>query len=316
MSSHMAVGPDGGNLLGFLSALGAFATLDQAWPERSVQMSWIQHRGAWHPVLHVVPDADEEAIVDALWSRLSMHPNPPGMDKLGEDLNVPPAVFSDFAREAALAAQPLNRRAADFAVAYGCEVTVDNGRIQDTALRTMSGAGHQHFLGSMAELGRLTTRTDVFTALFQPWEYSDERPSMRWDPVDDRRYAYRADDPAKSRTYPIRTVRGANRLAVEALPLFPTAPNGRRLVTTGFTRIEPTSRGERTRWLIRWPIWRPALSLPVVRSLLTHPDIVVRELAVEKLRVMGVAEVFEAERLTEGQFRNFTPAMPLIGNRV
>lgn len=278
-------------------------------------MAWVQNEGVWRPVWELSEDVTRATIVDAIYDELRQHPDPPGLDMLGQDLNVSPEVFKAFALQAALAAQPDDRRVADFAMAYGCEVTVDNGKIQDTALRTMSGAGHQHFLGSMAELGRITVKEDIEAALFRPWEYRDERPSMRWDPVDDRRHAYRADDPAKSRSYPIRTVRGANRLAIEALPLFPTAPKGQRLVTTGFLRIDPGRRGERTRWLVRWPIWRVPVSLSVVRSLLTHPALAAQDVDTLKLAVMGVAEVFEAQRLTEGQLRNFTPAQALMGGR-
>lgn len=315
MSRHLAVGPDGGNLLGFLSALGALATLDRVWSQDTVKMCWAQHWGGWRPVFHLPKDISEEDILDAIYGELCKDQDPPGRDVLGEDLSVSPETFRAFIQQVALEAQPGKRRLADFAMAYGCEVTVDNGKIQDTALRTMSGAGHQHFLGSMAELGRLTTKADIAAALFRPWEYKDERPSMRWDPVDDRRYAYRADDPAKSKSYPIRTVRGANRLAIEALPLFPTAPDGKRLTTTGFPRPDSSRRGGRTRWLIRWPIWQVTIPLSVVRSLLTHPAVVGGEAPWAGLVAMGVVEVFEAERLTEGQFRNFTPSRGLIGGR-
>lgn len=315
MSSHLGVGLDGGNLLGFLSAVGSFVALDRACRGQSVKMAWVQHAGAWRPVWELLGDVTQEGIVDTLYTELYGHPNPPGLGLLGPDLAVSPERFEGFVRQAALAARPAERRDVDFAMAYGSEVTTDRGNIQDTALRTMSGAGHQHFLGSMAELGRITTKQDIASALFRPWEYLDERPSMRWDPIDDRRHAYRADDPAKSSGHPIRTVRGANRLAVEALPLFPTAAQGRRLVTTGFLRMDPERRGEHTRWLMRWPIWRVPLPLSVVRSLLTHPAVVADRVDGTKLIAMGVAEVLEAERLTEGQFRNFTPAKALIGGR-
>ena len=315
MSNHLAVGPEAGNLLGFLASLGALAVLDRARSGDTVRMSWVLHRGAWRPVFHVPGETTEDTIVEALYDELRKHPSPPGLEELGEDLTIEPGTFRRFAQQAALSSQPCDRRAADFALAYGCEATVDGGKIQDTALRTMSGAGHQHFLGSMAELGRVTSRQHIASALFEPWQYADGRPSMRWDPADDRRHAYRADDPANSRTAPIRTVRGANRLAIEALPLFPTAPCGGRLGTTGFRRIEPTSRGGRTRWVLRWPVWLPALPLSVVRSLLTHPRIVTEDLDRIQLAVMGVAEVYEAERLTEEQFRNFTPARGLLGGQ-
>lgn len=74
----------------------------------------------------------------------------------------------------------------------------------------MSGAGHQHFLKFMVELHGSTTREHYESALLKRWAYTDEGPSMRWDPSDYRPHALRADDPA---TDPIRTMRGANHLA-------------------------------------------------------------------------------------------------------
>ena len=99
---------------------------------------------------------------------------------------------------------------------------------------------------------------------------------------------------------------GANRLAVEALPLLPTAPNQQRLMTTGFTH----SKGSNPTWT--WPIWEPKITVEIVRSLLSlealqnkHPD---RDL----LKAMGITEAFRCQRLTQGKFRNFTPAEPVI----
>lgn len=314
MSRHLAIGPDGGTLLGVLAALGMLAVLDRAWAGRGVRLGWQLVRGGWRPVVDVDGDHDDAALVDAIDSQLRADGEPPGREALGEDLSVPPEVFKGFATRAALSAALGRRREADFAIALGCEATHERGRIQDTALRTMGGAGHQHFLGSMAELASLTTRADIEAALLREWEYRDERPSMRWDPVDDRRYAYRADDPAKSRQFPIRTVRGANRLAVEALPFFPSVPQGARLATTGFIQAPRTNASARTRWLVRWPIWLAPSSASVVRSLMTFPELTAETPDFARLQRMGVVEVFEAERLTEGQFRSFTPARALLGS--
>jgi hypothetical protein len=60
----------------------------------------------------------------------------------------------------------------------------------------MSGAGHQHLLGFMKQLVRLTTREQVGAALFAQLTSEDEGPSLRWDPQDDRRYALRWKEPS------------------------------------------------------------------------------------------------------------------------
>jgi hypothetical protein len=99
----------------------------------------------------------------------------------------------------------------------------------------------------------------------------------------------RAVDPSGD---PIKTMRGANRLAIEALPLFPTAPQARRIRTTAFREID----GETEIW---WPIWTEALELATVASLLAAGTDHSRP---------GVAQVFRAKRFTEGKYRNFTPS--------
>jgi hypothetical protein len=304
-------GPDGGKLIGFLAALGALAALTEAWPDREVCLSWTQ-RLVWRPVLGVSPPCNEDDLVHGLHEELRRHREAPEFVQLGDDLPVDPSTFRKFAQDAAAAASLTDRRWADFSAAWGSESVVDRqGRIQDTAFRTMSGAGHQHFLGFMRELVEATEEEHLREALFGPWTYSDRRPSMRWDPFDDRRYAYRSDNPATSRAFPIHTVRGANRLAVEALRCFPTAPQGSRLATAGFAPLGP-GLGEPGSVSVRWPTWRVFLGLATVKSLLVHPALWQDPLPIDGLSAMGVEEVFECQRRTDGYVRNFTPAYPLL----
>jgi hypothetical protein len=106
---------------------------------------------------------------------------------------------------------------------------------------------------------------------------------------------------------PAVTMRGANRLAIEALPLFPTAPMSNELVTTGF-RFQ---RG--AFW--SWPIWEPTIELSIVRSLLQLSAISDEKKTEDQaesnrtnLFALGVTTIFRSQRITIGKFRNFTPA--------
>lgn len=304
MSEHEGVGPDGANLLGFLAAVGTLVTLTHAWPERNVRMSWVR-RVAWRPVWHVEADSTEDELLDALYRELARRADAPEFNELGDSLPVEADVFRRSAYRAAESATPSDRRFADFLAAFGCDAVTDReGRIQDTALRAVGG-GKQRFLAFMRTLARETTRDHVRAALFELWHYEDGAPSMRWDPADDRRYAYRADNPATSSQFPIRTVRGANRLAIEALPCFPTVPRRRRLETAAFSAV-----GGRP--AIRWPIWDAWLTVHTLQSLLIHPALGTPLDAVP-LHAQGVVEVFRSRRITEGQYRNFTPAEALLG---
>lgn len=179
------------------------------------------------------------------------------------------AEFRDVALQAQAQTEYGDSYFADFMAAFASEVLIEGkgakpAQIQDTAFRTMSGAGHQHFVQFMAQLARETTESQLAEALFSPWRYSDPGPSLRWDPTDDRRYALRWGEPSGD---PVRTVRGANHLAVEALPLLPVMPVGKRLETTGFTQ----RRGEGVRWT--WPIWEGLLGIDTVPSLLAMREL-------------------------------------------
>jgi hypothetical protein len=303
----LLVGLDAGNPLAFLAALGTLRALAQAWPGRNVRMAW-RLAGGWRPVLYIEPGANANGVIEALDHQLQ------GMRehdvwKLGPDLSVVPAKFKEYASEAAAHAHATGDRTwAEFASAFGCEATeAGNGSIQDTALRTMSGAGHQHFLQFMALIVDRTGPEHLEKTLLRPWRYDDavEKQTLRWDPADDVRRALRWRDPSGD---PQRRRRGgmlgANRLAIEGLPLLPCMPVRGVLQTTGFQ----SGGAARTFW--HWPIWSGPLAVDVVRSLLAHPEIM-HEPTSDLLRSMGVAEVFRCRRLTIDKFRSFTPAQPI-----
>jgi hypothetical protein len=137
----------------------------------------------------------------------------------------------------------------------------------------------------------------------EPWDYADGRPSLRWDPADYRPHALRATDPSGD---PIKTMRGANRLAVEALPLFPTVVNNGRVRTVGFQE-----RNRETE--ITWPIWTDPIDLDTARTLIAISDLQNADASENgKLACRGIAQVFRARRFTDGKFRNFTPAKALV----
>lgn len=306
MAEFFFEGLNGGNPLAYLAALGTLRTTDLTWPGRKARLWWTNALGAWRPCLSLDAEIDRGTWLEVLEQTLrarACH----GAFALAKDLTMPCDDYRKAVQEAVAQAAAGNRCQADFLAAFGSEAVEaevkgkKTGKIADTALRTMSGAGHQHFLGFMRELVRTTELKHLCSALFAAWSYTDDGRSMRWDPYDDRRYALRWNDPSGDS---IKTVRGANRLAVEALPLLPTAPVNGRLETTGFSQ----QKGRDVIWT--WPIWTVPVSQDVVRSLLglaeLQKDIPDRRV----LSAMGIAEVYRCQRITQGKFRNFTPAQP------
>jgi hypothetical protein len=293
-------GLDGSNPLGFLAALGTLRTLARARPDRDVQMAWQNASGRWTPAVAFNEETSESDVVEALQPLLVAMAKHAAFN-FAENLKLQPADFAAFACESArLVRKGEDTVCADFAGCFACETTLNKeGTVQDTAFRTMSGAGHQHFLKFMAEIARTTTPEQLHAALFAPWSYEEQKLSLRWDPADDRRYALRWNDPSGD---VIRTVRGANRLAIEALPLFPVASVHGRLETTGFGR--PQGRG--IFWT--WPIWEAPISLDTSRSVLALQELQKNQPNRAMLSACGVVEVFRCERITTGKFRNFTPS--------
>lgn len=304
-TSILLVGLDGSNPLAFLAALGTFRTLTLALPEEAVRMRWEQHDGAWRPRVWCSVACDPDAFIEKLSDHLATAANRASF-AIGDNLNLPADMFQAHLRQAvqdvAALVNPLARTDVDFLAAFGSEViTNKDGTMQDTALRTMSGAGHQHFLKFFRELVSKTDAGHLRRALLHPWDYADEGRGMnlRWDPLDDRRYALRWEDPSGD---PVKTMRGANRLAIEALPLLPTMPTASGLVTTS------VQGSGRRGTFFTWPIWSPAIPLPVVSTLLGNVESLKNNVVSRTAR--GVSALYTSARITTGKFRNFTPSAP------
>ena len=205
--------------------------------------------------------------------------------------------LADFRKELGIEArEPERREVADFFAALGSDCFADNKSGNEpatTKFRAIGAGNNEGFLGFMRTIHLETRAEHVHKALFLEWDYSDPPPFMRWDPNEHRPHALRADDPAKDRER--NNVRGANRLAIEALPLFPTVPDLKRLGTTGFDKDQ-----------IAWPIWIEPLNLSTVASLLASEEVQKADRSTMTRR--GIVQVFRARRFTEGKYRNFIPA--------
>jgi hypothetical protein len=301
MHETTLVGLDGSNLLAYLAAIGTLRVLTLSDRAANVRMSWIES-AYWTPVIHHSGITSDDDLIAALATGVCGETTACPAWTIGDDLNLSLADFAGHLHQSAVEASPLNRNAADFLAAFGSEAFGSGPKreqMSDTAFRTMSGAGHQHFLGFMRELAARTEAEHVARALLTFWDYGDDRPSLRWDPSDYRPHALRDRDPS---TDPIRTMRGANRLAIEALPLFPTLPQAGRVRTVAFQEGNETE--------IAWPVWTDRLRLPAVASLLASEEIQEADRSTTASRC--IAQVFRARRFTEGKYRNFTPARPVL----
>ncbi len=161
------------------------------------------------------------------------------------------------------------------------------GTLAPTPFCFTLGASHQCFLADVRQLAARVAADRVPTTLFEQWEYRDEKYSLRWDPLEDRRYALMDHDPSDTAA---RTVWMANLLAYRALALFPSAPRGSELVTAGW-RMDGTE-GE-----LSWPIWEQSIGIGAVGFLLSLPGLVDDPPDHAALRARGVDAVLRARRI-------------------
>lgn len=307
------IGIPGDNILGFLAAIGTIQTLTRCFTSSAVCMSW-RRAETWYPVLHFDTSIAAEEVVERINNFLSGSENPERftlgypVDKAPDNLTLTPTQFKSVCRLAIERASKGDRSLADFCAALGTDTIYDDKSMRDTAFRTMSGSGHQHFLQFMRRIAQNTAAEHIHKTLFAQWKYDDAVASqtMRWDPIDDVWYALRSRDPSGD---PERNKRGsmlgANRLAIEALSLFPTAPTARALLTTGFI-----GRGSRDTYF-HWPIWEGPIGLLTIRSILSLRSLLTDTPDKKELRQRGVLAVYRSQRLSIDKRRCFSVAREL-----
>ena len=303
-------GVDASNPLGFLAALGLLRSASRALPDNNVKMKW-EHNGRWHPVLVMSQPMSADDLIQALHLTLTGRQADGHFCDLGQNTTVPRDIFRTLAQAAVVGGTGRDRTSIDFYAAFGSDALVsenDGITIQDTALRTMAGAGHQHFLDTMRNVISACEPEHLQKTVFQTWQYDDptQTLSLRFDPLDDNRHALRwrnpSGDPDRKKN---GSMLGANRLAIEALPLFTTVPGERFLQTTGF-------KGHRSRdTYFSWPVWTTPVGADVIRSILTLREIQTGK-ETETLLSRSIAAVFRSQRITVGKVRNFTPAATSI----
>jgi hypothetical protein len=100
---------------------------------------------------------------------------------------------------------------------------------------------------------------------------------------------------------------GANRLALEAWPLFQSLPEGDRLSTVGFrgTRANNTT--------FTWPIWSVPIELETLKSVLAlaliHSDDANRR---QQLAAYGIPVVYQCRRILVGKTPNLTSSVAIL----
>jgi hypothetical protein len=313
MQEHVLEGIEPDNLLAFLALLGLQRALECAEPNWRTRVKWAGL--PTRPRLLLSIEVPRKQVLEAAAKGCEVLARVHDFDGR-KDINF----TRDEARECltteARSATPANRMSIDLLSALTSDaVAKDDGTVRATPFCAMFGQGHQHFLERLEtvpkgippkELAKKMAATDLNApekleqALFSAWERRDSTQSFRWDPIEDRRYALRFEDPSTDKGM---TMHGANRLASLALPLLPAVPARVR------GKIQLSAIG--TAWIpgtglcVSWPIWSRAASLKSIVAMLASGG------DVANLEGLGVIRIYTVERISVGKFFNFTRALPV-----
>lgn len=306
-------GLDGSNPLGFLAAVGVLQVVSDS--NKTTRMRWVFAQDGWRPLFTGCDNSQDELCM-ALHTSLSEAST--AIFEIGklqqgsrQSNKFPFAAirFADALKSASVRTHAEDRREVDLLAAFGMEVHPDKqGAFQCTSFK-MVRSGDANSQGMLFYAKALREGLDcrmLERTLFNAWDYTDKSYSLRWDPMEDQRYALRWRDPSKSdATDGPGTMIAANCLAVEALRCFPVMPVGVRARTTGFHDVQ-------RRTTLVWPIWTAPLSVETIRSLLSLPEFDKTPLDRPALAMRGVDEIYSAPLVRPNQYYiNFAPALPI-----
>ncbi|NLX20509.1 MAG: hypothetical protein GXY55_02405 [Phycisphaerae bacterium] len=293
-------GIDGSNPLAFLAALGTLRTLTRAWKDRDVKLSWFVQGGMWAPTLHSDHVLDQSQLLNALDATLEKDATTHSIAFLKCLYKATPESVRQLFRDRASVVGAEDREDLDMLSAMSSELATE-------ATSQLQTVRRDYFWGNLESVMRHTTVNHLRRALFQSWDYADplDNQSLHIEPSEDRRHAYQWSKPSGD---PDRKRRGgmlgANRLAIEAFPLFQSIVAGDKLITRGFTG----TRTDNTRWT--WPLWSCPINLDVAASLLALSELQAEAPDAQQLRSRGISVLYRCRRILVEKTPNFTPAQP------
>jgi len=292
-------------LLGFLAALGTLRAFDKK--HQGTRLSWQQSGSGWTAVLHIEPGdcTNAESVADQVCLELenskASHPILAWERFLTKTFTDESGFFESAARAA------LTKEAAEdaeFAAMFTTQLPTTQGEALEHVDHPFRAARKDYYLGNLKSVIENTMREHIVRTIARPWDYLDAmaNQSLRLDHGDDRRHAYQwhapTEDPARQK---VGCMLGANRLAIEAFPLFPCIPSSSGAMATGFTCES------KTRTWISWPVWTAPCSLPVISALLNLAALIEHEPPTAILKHMGIAAVFRSRRLPVEKNKVFLP---------
>ena len=295
-NSLLLKGLDGSNPLAFLAALGAAAHPDAGAAGRNGENELGAGRQAWRPRLHTT--ATKKNLVSTFSTVLSSERSSHATAFVGDADKI--ASFYANSRQCLPVSGELDH--------WIAALTND---VRPNATSQLQLTRRDYFAGNLEQIIAKTTPELLEKSLFESWHYDDmlEGQSLHLEPTEDRRYAYQWDQPSGDpNRKTIGNMLGANRLAIEAFPLFlglPSRKNPDRLLVSGWSGV----RSDDSRWT--WPIWSAAISLHVVRSVIALQALQLDRISIDHLRGLGISAAFRCRRILVEKTPNLTPAVAM-----
>lgn len=276
----------GSHPLGAMAAFGLLRVCSEIPDLAGARLRWIWDQD-WRAVLRAPQAVGREELIEQLVLR--QKDRSLSVFDWSDDIKVDPGMYREQILAHIINSSLCSRLEADYFAAYGSEMVIDKtskGNVKPTAMHMT--AGQQKFLKLISkDLSKSMSKKTAEAydeALFGPWRREDNVNSFGWDPSAKRLHALRHRAPSSD---VFHCVRAAIWLAVEALPLYPTAAISGRLQTTGFTATRPM--------IFSWPIWEPPIGLDTLRTLIMTSD------SKASLLRRGVTSIYRSERAESSQ---------------
>jgi len=253
-------GMSGANPLGFLGALGLLRLMRER--THLARLGFLSD-GSYHPfiegfdgdVAELVADDSSHARGRQAWDLEYEKTEKKGV-KVVADLKAPPKDFAHFLSNCVDRWLGGIDEPVAYAAAFGTSVAVDGkGNTKPTAFHFT--AANQQFLGTVEAVRASVDRDWATRSLFHG-HASRPGSNLRWDPGAERDWALMAANPIDDGTSVDAPMEW---LAFRGLPLFPSFPQGKRIVTTAVS-----GRGDDME--MKWPLWSVPASLGSIRSAL------------------------------------------------
>ncbi len=279
--------------------------LGNKWP--TVRLAWIPIGSGWTAELHLPDDAPRAAndIADAVYTELTRtkanHPIMEWERFLGK-------AYTDeqqFLRSSALTFfSESNREEHLFAPIFTSQSPATQGDTMEHFDHPFRAARKDYYVGNLKSVLGNTELEHIVRTLVQPWDYRDAmaNQSLRLDHGDDRRHAYQWHAPTEDPTrHKSGCMLGANRLAIEAFPLFPCLPTAQGNTAVGFI-----CKSKILTW-ITWPVWERPCSVSVISSLLNLTELNESEPRLSLLKRRGIVALMRSRRFPIEKNKVFLP---------